>query len=147
MIPLPELITLNNRAARGELKIRDNFNRECSFVHSRGCFIIHSGVHRSTACISKEDHPDSYFAAQYWLTQGTEARDTFITQIIGGASLEGAEERAFRAARPEWNVTLPKSKGTQGNRALTAILPGKLETRVGAQTWRHLHARTGKGEG
>lgn len=143
MIALPELVALNNRAARGELKIRDNFNRECSFVHSRDCFIVHSAVHRSTACISKADHPDSYFAAQYWFAQGATERDEFITQIVGGASLEGAEERAFRASRPEWKVILPKSKGTQGNRALTAILPGRLETRVGAHTWRHLHARTG----
>lgn len=138
MISLPQLIALNNRPPIR----RDNFNRECSFVHSRDCFIIHSGVHRSTACISKDEHPDSYFAAQYWLVAGPETRDAFITQIVGGASLEGAETRAFAASRPDWQVKAPKAKGSQGNAHFTATRGGRLQERVSAYTLRHLHAKT-----
>ena len=138
MIALPQLIALNNRPPTR----RDNFNRECSFVHSRECFIIHSGVHRSTACISKDEHPDSYFAASYWLNAGPDARDAFITQIVGGASLEGAEARAFTASRPDWQVKAPRAKGSQGNAHFTATRGGRLQERVSAYTLRHLHAKT-----
>lgn len=142
MIALTQLVSLNNRAAQGALLKRDNFNRECSFVASRGGFVIHSGVHRSTAYIHPDICRDTYFAAQYWLVAGPEARDAFITQIVGGASLEGAEERAFLAARPDWRLKAPKARGSQGNAHFTATRGGRLQERVSAYTLRHLHART-----
>lgn len=138
MIGLQELKALNNRPPR---KVY-NFNRECSFVASRGGFVIHSAVHRSTAYLHPDINRDAYFAAQYWLVAGPVERDEFITQIVGGAALENAEERAFRASRPDWQVKAPRAKGSQGNCHLTAIKAGPLETRVAAYTWRHLHART-----
>jgi hypothetical protein len=149
MISLAELKTLNNRAAKGALKIRDNFNRDSSACFSAVGVVIHSGVHRSTAFISatNPEFSDSYFAASYWLKQEQSAVNGFIETIIDGGSLEDAEREAFRRSRPDWSVQLPKSKGTQGNRQFTAIAKrGGFETRVGAFTWRHLHARTGKGE-
>ena len=139
---------MNERASKGALTIRDNFNRECSFVVSRGGFVIHSGVHRSTAYIHPEINGDTYFAAQYWLVACPASRDAFITQIVGGASLEAAEERAFRAARPDWSLKAPKARGSQGNAHFTATRGGALQERVSAYTLRHLHARTAeRGEG
>ncbi len=138
MIPHDVLIQLNNRPPVR----RDNFNRECSFVASRGGFVIHSAVHRSTAYLHPDINRDAYFAAQYWLAAGPEARDAFITQIVGGAPLEAAEERAFIAARPDWKLQAPKARGSQGNAHYTATRGGKLQERVSAYTLRHLHAKT-----
>lgn len=121
--------------------IRDNWNRDSSFVKSHKGFVIHSGVHRSTAFIGETDHADCHFAFTYWSRQGQAAINAFIEVIIDGGSLETAEENAFRKALPAWQVIAPSAKGTQGNRHLTAVLPGKLETRVGAYTFRHLHSK------
>lgn len=136
------LETIKSLNARPAIR-RDNFNRDSSFVESRSGFVIHSGIHRSTAFISKEDHADAWFAFQYWSKQGQAAVNAFIEVIIDGGDLETAEQNAFRKSRPRWGVILPKSQGTQGNRQITAkrTLRG-FETRVGALTWRHLHART-----
>lgn len=142
MIALPQLVSLNNRAAQGQLVKRDNFNRECSFVASRGGFVIHSGVHRSTAYIHPDICRDTYFAAQYWLVAGSAERDAFITQIVGEASLADTEHRAFRAGRPDWTLKAPKARGSQGNAHFTATRGGALQERVSAYTLRHLHART-----
>ena len=123
--------------------IRDNFNRDSSFCVSRSGFVIHSGIHRSTAFISKDECPDSWFAFQYWSKQGQQAINAFIVAIIDGASLDGAERNAFHATRKGWSVILPKSCGTQGNFDLVAVRTrAGIQTRVGAATWRHLHART-----
>lgn len=138
MIALPQLVSLNNRPPIR----RDNFNRECSFVASRGGFVIHSGVHRSTAYLHPDINRDTYFAASYWLNAGPAARDAFIVQIVGEASLADAEERAFVAARPEWTLQSPKARGSQGNAHFTATRGGRLQERVSAYTLRHLHART-----
>lgn len=138
MYPIDTIKAINNLPRI----VRDNFNRECSFVASRGGFVIHSGVHRSTAYLHPDICKDAYFAAQYWLVAGDKERDAFITQIVGGASLEGAEERAFRASRPEWTLQTPKARGSQGNAHFAATRGGALQERVSAYTLRHLHART-----
>lgn len=138
MYPLETIKALNNRPHER----RDNFNRECSFVASRGGFVIHSGIHRSTAYLHPDVCRDAYFAAQYWLVAGPAERDVFITQIVGGAALEGAEHRAFIAGRPEWTLQTPKARGSQGNAHFTATRGDGLVTRVSAYTLRHLHART-----
>ena len=144
MIGLNELIALNERAAKGQLERRDNFNRECSFAKSRGGFVVHSGVHRSTAYIHPDICADAFHAAGYWLYQEPAARDAFITQIVGGVPLDAAEERAFRAARPEWSVKIDGGTGRNvGGRAITAFRPsGRLKQSTAAFTWRHLHHRT-----
>jgi hypothetical protein len=138
MYPPETIKSINNRPHER----RDNFNRECSFVASRGGFVIHSGVHRSTAYIHPEVDANTYFAAQYWLVAGPAERDAFITQIVGGAALEGAEHRAFIAGRPDWTLKAPKARGSQGNAHFTATRDGTLQERVSAYTLRHLHART-----
>lgn len=122
--------------------IRDNFNRDSSFVQSPKGFVIHSGIHRSTAFIDKKTCADCFFAFTYWKSQGQVAINAFIEVIIDGGSLETAEENAFRRTRPDWQVIKPNSNGTQGNRQITAVCAkGGFETRVGAFTFRHLHNR------
>lgn len=138
MFCLETIKSINNSPRQ----IRDNFNRDSSFVESKAGFVIHSGIHRSTAFIDRETCRDSHFAFTYWKEQGQLAINGYIEAVIDGASLEGCERNAFHATRKNWQVILPHGKGSQGNGNLTAILPGAFETRVGAATWRHLHDRT-----
>ena len=139
MIGIAELKALNNRPP----KIKDNFNRDSSCVQSALGYVIHSGVHRSTAFISKADHPDSWFAFSYWRTQGQAAINGFIELIIDGAALETAEAEAFRRSRPDWHVSRVAGTGKLGGCELVATrASGRLTQRASAYTWRHLHART-----
>ena len=138
MIALEYLIKINEK----KTVIRDNFNRDSSFVQSSQGFVIHSGIHRSTAFISKEEHPNGWFSFTYWKEQGQAAINGFIEATIDGYSLADCEAEAFRRSRPDWQVIKGKSCGTQGDRSLTATRGGALQERVGAATWRWLHART-----
>ena len=139
MIGLQELRALNNKPP----VIRDNFNRDSSSVQSAMGFVIHSGIHRSTAFISKTDHPDCWFAFQYWRQQGQKAINAFIEAIIDDADLDTAEANAFHATRPGWKVRNVRAAGASKSASLEAEKPsGKLARLEGASTWRHLHSRT-----
>jgi hypothetical protein len=124
---------------------RDNFNRDSSSVQSAAGFVIHSGVHRSTAFISKTDHADCWHAFTYWRQQGQAAINAFVEAIIDGSDLATAESNAFHATRQDWRVTVKKTKQAfAGGDELTAWRKsGRLRSSVSAYTWRHLHARTG----
>lgn len=125
--------------------IRDNFNRDSSFVESRSGFVIHSGIHRSTAFISKAEHADAWHAANYWLRQEKAAINGFIESIVGDTSLEDAELCAFARSRPDWKVTRDKGTGKNAGTAgayTASKREGKFETRVSAHTLTHLHFRT-----
>jgi hypothetical protein len=141
MIGLAELKALNARPP----VIRDNFNRDSSSVQSAKGFVIHSGIHRSTAFISKTEHANCWFAFQYWREQGQAAVNAFIEVIIDDGELETAEANAFHATRKGWQVDVKRPKQSfAGGCELTARKDsGKLRLSVGAATWRHLHARTG----
>ena len=140
MIGLPELKAANNRPR----VIRDNFNRDSSFVESSKGYVIHSGIHRSTAFISKTDHPDCAFAFQYWKAQGQPAVNGFIESLVENThDLEAAERTAFIRSRPEWTVREVKAAGASKSATLEAETgSGGLRCLAGASTWRHLHART-----
>lgn len=140
MIALAELKALNNRPRIR----RDNFNRDCSFVESSKGFVIHSATHRSTAFISKEEHPDCWFAFTYWSKQGQAAVNAFITAIIDDSTLNAAEHAAFLAARPGWSVdhAVPKQAFAGGGTMTARKASGRGVLSIGASTWRHLHART-----
>lgn len=143
MIALEVLIQLNNHQATR----RDNFNRDSSCVASRGGFVIHSGIHRSTAYVHPDEHPDSFFSLQYWNKQEQEALNAWIETIIDGGTVAQAEAEAFKRSRPAWEVRQVKPKQAfAGGGELIASTGGKLPTIAAANTWRHLHART-KGGG
>lgn len=131
MISLPYLVQLNNRKAVRN----DNFNRDSSFVRSRGSYVIHSGIHRSTAYLTSEGIP----AFDYWSKQGQAAVNGFIEATIDGASLEDCELNALSRKWPNWKFSATKYRGN----VFTAIIPGKLETRVSATDWRLLNDKLG----
>ena len=139
MYPLETIKSINSRPPR----IKDNFNRECSAITSRGGFVVHSGVHRSTAFIHPSICGDTFFAAQYWLKQEQSAIDAFITAIVGGTSLASSERAAFVASRPGWQCREVKAAGASKSTCLQAEKPsGRLTRLEGASTWQELHNRT-----
>lgn len=140
MLGLKEIKAINNRP----LAIRDNFNRDSSSVKSAAGYVIHSGIHRSTAFVSIRDHADCHHAFTYWRGQGQEAINAFIEIIIDGGELETAEANAFHKTRPDWTVCKVQGAGKlSGGCELTATRKsGHLTQRASAYTWRHLHART-----
>ena len=89
MYCLQVIIAMNNRPT----VTRDNFNREGSIIASRGGFVLHSGVFRSTAFIGPdlETHAD----AQEWHARPGPACWCWIDQIIGGASRHEANAAAL----------------------------------------------------
>lgn len=139
MIGLPELVALNNRP---QTRILDNFNRDSSFCESRSGFVLHSAVHRSTSFVSRDEHPDSYFAASYWLRQGQEAVNAYVPAIVGGETQETAERAAFHATRPDWTVRHIPAAGKNGSAFYEATRGAGLKECQAAFTLRHLHAKT-----
>ena len=89
MYCLSVIQAMNNRP----IKIRDNFNREASMIKSRGGFVLHSGVFRSTAFVG----PDccTYQDAQEWILRPGPAQWAWVDQIVGGASQEAANAAAL----------------------------------------------------
>jgi hypothetical protein len=130
MIALPYLIKLNEKPP---VK-KDNFNRDSSFVKSRGSYVIHSGVHRSTAYLTG----DGITAFDYWKEQGQLAINGFIEATIDGASLEDCELNALAKKWPDWTFQATKYKGN----VFTAIRKDcHFQTRISGVSWRELSER------
>ena len=142
MYPLETIKAINNRPHVR----RDNFNRDSSAIASRGGFVIHSGIHRETAFISPDDHPDSFHSLNYWRHAGQKAVNAWIVAIIDGADVESAERAAFIAARPGWKLRANEGAGKlKGAAGYTATRKrGGFETRVSAFRLVHLHHKTRK---
>jgi hypothetical protein len=131
MIALPELIALNNR----KTVIRDNFNRDSSCCKSRQGYVIHSGIHRSTAFVSSIDHPEGFESLEYWKAKGQAALNGWIVATIADASLEDCEKHACQALFPDWTLTRVKSDKFPYVKATL----GKVT--VGGLDWRDLAER------
>ncbi len=118
---------------------KDNFNRDSSLCQSRRGYVIHSGVHRSTAFVDSTDHAESWQALTYWKGQGQPAINGFIEAIIhNNSDLEGAEKTAISRRHPEWSFTATKYRGN----VFTAIrrIAG-FETRISATSWQNLNEK------
>jgi hypothetical protein len=137
MIALDILTQLNNNPPVR----RDNFNRDSSFVSSRGGFVIHSGIHRSTAFVGPE-FEESFNSATFWLRQSQPAVNAWIETIIDGGEPSQAEHEACKRAFPDWNIEKGVGKGSQGNSGVIAWreTPGGVE-RIGGVDWRDLYTR------
>ena len=140
MIALDYLIQLNNRPRQR----RDNFNRDSSFVESSTGFVIHSAVHRSTAFVSRRDHPKGWHAFSYWKAQGQAAVNAFIEATIADCDLDECEAHAFTRTRPGWTVrrVTPKQKIGGGAELVASRPSGRLVQRAAGRTWRQLHTFT-----
>jgi hypothetical protein len=138
MNSLEAIISINNRPAIR----RDNFNRDSSGVKSRGGFVIHSGIHRSTAFVDAVDHAECHAALTYWRAQGQAAENGFIESIVGDTTLEDAEACAFARSRPGWHVRTVKPRQRFAGGLELVASRGKLPEIQAAATWRQLHGKT-----
>lgn len=129
MISLPYLIQLNNKPAVRN----DNFNRDSSFVRSRGSYVIHSGIHRSTAFLTGDGIP----AFDYWSKQGQAAINGFVEATIDGASLKDCELNAIAKRHPDYLFSSVLYNG----RIYTATKRGELQPRVSETSWRLLNEK------
>lgn len=138
------LEVIKSKGFQSPAKIVGNHKRDSSFCESRSGYVIHSGIHRSTAFISKVDHQDASFAFQYWSKQGQDAVNGFVESAINCEDLALWEESAFIRSRPGWTVRQVKGTGTNlGNLELIATrASGALVESQSANSWRHLHHRT-----
>jgi len=119
--------------------IRDNFNRSSSCCRSRGGYVVHSGVHRSTAFVSL---PHAVASLEYWRAAGPEGLNGWIEATIDGAALADCELNALARLLPEWTFVETRACGTASGSVYTASHKARgFETRVGGSSWRDLHAR------
>lgn len=135
MYPLETIKALNNRP----LKIKDNFNRDSSFVQSKAGFVIHSGIHRSTAFVSKDEHPEGFQSACFWFALGKLAINGWIEATENDIPLDGCERNAIAKLWPEWTFSRVNSCGNVVYSAKRHT--GKLAETVSALSWQALHER------
>lgn len=81
---------------------RDNFNRDSSACKSRSGIVIHSGVHRSTAFVSR---PDAVASLETAKTLGQPALNGWVEATIEGLDLEGCELNALARQFPTWRFS------------------------------------------
>ncbi len=134
MYCLEVIHSLNNNPPR----IKDNFNRDSSFCQSKRGYVIHSGVHRSTAFVDNEEHPESWQALTYWKGQGQGAVNGFIEAIINDCSLDTAEKTAISRKFPTWKFTATKYRG---NVFTASFFHNGFETRISATSWQELNEK------
>ena len=115
-------------------KIKDNHNRDSSFVKSRGSYVIHSGIHRSTAFLIDDGIP----AFDYWSKQGRLAVNGFIEASLNDYALSDCEHNAIAKKWPEWTFHRVNSCG---NFIVSAYKGLGLQTRVSALNWQDLNGK------
>lgn len=118
--------------------IRDNFNRDSSACFSRSGAVIHSGVHRSTAFVSRADA----LASLRWAKSlGQTALNGWIEATIDGADLEGCEQTAIARQFPAWTFAHYTSKTAQF--VFSSRRRGGFEERTSARDWQELATKLG----
>lgn len=125
---------------------RDNFSRDSSACFARGGAVIHSGIHRSTAFIHAERHPEAFQALQYW-KRNQKSLNGFIVGLIESDSLEVAEATAFLALFPSWKLTQLGKGGNAsqvGGKLVAWRYVGKLRVSCGAGCFSELVAKVRK---
>jgi len=116
-------------------KIKDNHNRNSSFVRSRGSFVIHSGIHRETAFLIDDGIP----SFDYWSKQGQCAVNGWIEASISGFALEDCEHNAIAKKWQEWTF---HQVSLQNGALIYAAYSGiALQTRVAGFSWKEINER------
>ncbi len=134
------LEVINSESFQNPPHLKTNFNRDSSFCASRRGYVIHSGIHRSTAFISAEEHNESWNALTYWKGQGQAAINGFIEAIINDSSLDEAEKTAISRKHPQFKFTATKYRG---NVFTATLYHNGFETRISAGSWQTLNQKIG----
>lgn len=113
---------------------RDNFNRDSSACFSRSGAVIHSGVHRSTAFVSRPDAIASLTACK---AIGQQALNGWVEGTVEGLELGDCELNALARQFPAWSF----SRVTSDKFAYLRAKQGK--TIVGGRDIQDLASRLG----
>lgn len=114
--------------------LRTNFNRDSSAIKSRGGYVIHSGIHRSTAFVSDSEAIQSL---EFWRDAG--ALNAWVEATIDGAELADCELNALARLFPDWTF---QKINSCGNVLFSAVkTDGKFETRVSDISWQNLNGK------
>lgn len=116
-------------------KLHTAENRDSSALLSRRGYVIHSAVHRSTAFVCGENHPEGFASLVYWIKAGQAASNAWIVATVSDASLEDCNLAAIRAAFPDWKFHRVNSCG------VSLVTGTKGPERVSETTWEGLHAK------
>lgn len=134
MYSLETIQELNER----RVALKTNFNRDSSACQSSRGFVIHSGIHRSTAFIDATEHVECYASFAFWRRKGQAAINGFIESLIESGSLEQAESSALERCRKGWKI-----RPVYHKRRVIAWNASKFkrgfETRISAPTVQALH--------
>ena len=98
--------------------IRDNHNRDSSACKSRAGYVIHSGVHRSTAFVSL---PHAVASLESAKALGQAALNGWIEATIDSAELSDCELTAVTRAFPDWTFSTLKNGGACRNSHKQAV--------------------------
>lgn len=101
---------LNSENFQTPAKMNTFKNRDSSSIKSRGGFVIHSGVHRSTAFVCGKEFPEAFASLAYWREFGQLAENAWIVATVNGDNLEVCELLALQAARPQWEISKLSTK-------------------------------------
>lgn len=91
MHSLETINALNSRP-----KVHTPWNRDSSCLKSRGGYVIHSALHRSTAFVDPDEHAET-FKALLSIAHNRKALNAFIPAIIGGYSVRHALKLARKS--------------------------------------------------
>ena len=114
--------------------LRTNFNRDSSAIKSRGGYVIHSGVHRSTAFVSDSE---AVASLEFW--RDAVALNSWIESTIEGCDLETCELNALAKLFPAWKFVKVNSCG---NVIFSGVRQdGKFEIRIAGRDWQEIEIK------
>jgi hypothetical protein len=116
---------------------RDNFNRASSACRSRAGYVIHSGVHRSTAFVSDLDAVSSL---EFWKALSQSALNGWIEATVSGETLADCEHTAIARHFPAYSFHRVRGTGknTGAGFVIASCVTRGLDYRTGAGSWQAL---------
>lgn len=103
--------------------VRDNFNRDCSCVKSRGGFVCHSAAQRSTFFVDAAEHAESFH-----LIQCTRGNQTALNIAIESLALDYSVPQSWRnVIRRHFAGKLPEGWTIRGGDGGHAPVPITVE--------------------
>lgn len=131
--------------------IRDNHNRECSCVQSRGGFVCHSAAQRSTFFVDAVEHGETFH-----LIQCTRANQTALNAAVESIALGHSVPSAWRAVILAYHAPhIPGLRIRGGDAAkharveITVEIPtrGGVDVLTFAEFWQAFNALAAIGKG
>lgn len=145
------LEVIKSESFQSPARVRDNFNRDCSCVRSRGGFVCHSAAQRSTFFACATEHPETYH-----LIDCVRGNQTALNAAIESIALGYSVAAAWRAVILAYHgPRIPGLKVRGGDKAkharvdITIEIPckGGVDVLTFAEFWQAFNALALVGKG